>query len=625
MNEEAIWHRCHSNMHRPNNKSDSSTRKRSVGLSYENIQINSSGYAQHEYQRVKLQHPQSHLDVANYSNMYNGNAVRKNLITSQSFGNDRKNCNDAFTKPADRGTFKDYCDHCTIHGLKYVGDTTLPKFERSFWMLSVVLALCGAAFFIWHLYFKFTTTPIIISRSSVSVTIDQIPFPALTICNMNNAKKTVADEISRGTLFRGDELQQFLLDDICDRKSDAGLVSESVKKEASKSGYFLDFLRKASQSCSDMLYFCKWNSNVTNCTDLFNPVYTDEGLCCNFNSVKRILRKGRKWDGLDISWASDKHVDWNPEYMFKKTDPAMAIPWRGRGSGVSHGLTLALDVDIGEYYCSSTASVGFKMLLHSPVESPQISDYGFTLSPGKETRVIITPHITDADSAITKIAPKIRQCYFLHEKKLRYYRTYTQRNCQRECETNFTLQLCGCVQYYMPAEASTKLCGKAEDQCTTFAKKVMNDKLDDDEENHNIYNYTVLSCKCYPGCFEINYSTEISQSMLVATFEVEDEFFKNNPAYYEKNIAIVHLFYVDTSYMKYTKNELYGFAELLSNTGGLLGLFMGFSLLSVTEMLYYVMLRIRTSFHRNRKADNAKLQVVPAFTKRRAVTYPFTQ
>lgn len=92
------------------------------------------------------------------------------------------------------------------------------------------------------------------------------------------------------------------------------------------------------------------------------------------------------------------------------------------------------------------------MLLHSPVESPQMREYGFTLSPGKETRVIITPHITDADDSIQKIAPKIRQCYFLNEKRLRYYRTYTQRNCKLECEANFTLLECHCMRYYMPGK-----------------------------------------------------------------------------------------------------------------------------------------------------------------------------
>jgi len=39
------------------------------------------------------------------------------------------------------------------------------------------------------------------------------------------------------------------------------------------------------------------------------------------------------------------------------------IPWRPYGAGLTYGLTLALDVDINEYYCSSTAGAGFKVRL----------------------------------------------------------------------------------------------------------------------------------------------------------------------------------------------------------------------------------------------------------------------
>lgn len=41
--------------------------------------------------------------------------------------------------------------------------------------------------------------------------------------------------------------------------------------------------------------------------------------------------------------------------------PADVLPWRPYGAGQTYGLTLALDVDINEYYCSSTAGAGFKV------------------------------------------------------------------------------------------------------------------------------------------------------------------------------------------------------------------------------------------------------------------------
>lgn len=92
-----------------------------------------------------------------------------------------------------------------------------------------------------------------------------------------------------------------------------------------------------------------------------------------------------------------------------------------------------------------------QMLLHNPVETPKIADFSFSITPGEETRIIIRPRISYANPSIISIAQKKRKCFFMSERKLRYYRTYTQRNCILECEANYTKKLCNCVQYYMPS------------------------------------------------------------------------------------------------------------------------------------------------------------------------------
>ncbi|XP_023245644.1 pickpocket protein 28-like, partial [Copidosoma floridanum] len=482
-------------------------------------------------------------------------------------------------------TFKDYCDYSTLHGLKYIGDTSLNYMQRLFWVIAFVCATMGTSYFIWRLYNRYSQTPIIISRSSEAVSINEIPFPAVTVCNMNNAKRSVAEKI----IEENDPLQKFYLEDICNFKNGTFQFFQKFdgSKEAGSWESIYQFLLNVSQSCSQMMYYCEWSGNETSCSELFNPVLTDEGLCCRFNVLPDLLYYRRTWENLDVSSALN-HIEWDPEYKFTPKDHPDQIPWRAYASGSTYGLTLALDVAADEYFCSSTASVGFKMLLHSPVEMPQIADFAFTLSPGKETRVIITPHIADADISIIKIPVKIRRCYFLGEKNLKYYKIYTQRNCVLECEANFTLQYCQCMEYYMPVTSNTRICGKNDDLCTDIAKKIMKNKWYEDDDVRAAYNITKApSCKCYPGCNEINYSTEISQSMLMTTFYIPEEIYKFDSSYFTNNVAIVHIFYIDTSYLKYTKNVIYGFAELLSNTGGILGLFLGFSLLSVVEIFYF--------------------------------------
>ncbi|KAJ8937726.1 hypothetical protein NQ314_011746 [Rhamnusium bicolor] len=64
----------------------------------------------------------------------------------------------------------------------------------------------------------------------------------------------------------------------------------------------------------------------------------------------------------------------------------------------------------------------------------------------------VTPDITTTSDTIKSYAPLKRNCYFPNEKSLKYFKVYAQQNCQIECKTNYTLNKCGCVNFYMPSK-----------------------------------------------------------------------------------------------------------------------------------------------------------------------------
>lgn len=51
------------------------------------------------------------------------------------------------------------------------------------------------------------------------------------------------------------------------------------------------------------------------------------------------------------------------------------------------------------------------------------------------------------------------------------------------------------------------------------------------------------------------------------------------------------IFFKEAQFITSRRSELYGQTDFLANCGGLLGLFMGFSILSVAEILYFLTLR----------------------------------
>jgi amiloride-sensitive sodium channel len=52
------------------------------------------------------------------------------------------------------------------------------------------------------------------------------------------------------------------------------------------------------------------------------------------------------------------------------------------------------------------------------------------------------------------------------------------------------------------------------------------------------------------------------------------------------------IFFKDMQFITSERNELYGQTDFLANCGGLLGLFTGFSFLSIVEIFYFLSLRL---------------------------------
>jgi hypothetical protein len=91
-----------------------------------------------------------------------------------------------------------------------------------------------------------------------------------------------------------------------------------------------------------------------------------------------------------------------------------------------------------DYNCD--AKQGFKIILHHPAEIPTVL-----------TRYILAAHHQPLDKTC-RINDffKAEGLRSSNERSLKYYKIYTQRNCEIECLANYTLNKCGCVSFYMP-------------------------------------------------------------------------------------------------------------------------------------------------------------------------------
>ncbi|XP_061401142.1 pickpocket protein 28-like [Musca vetustissima] len=497
---------------------------------------------------------------------------------------------------------KEFCRQTTLHGMKYIVDPNLKPSERCFFGVSVVTVIFAAVYLIVHVYQKWANTPVIVGINPQSTAITDEPFPAVTICNLNQALNHTAEKFSRNsTDFTIVQL-------LCKRE-----VNQTAIKSITNWNHVEQFIVNISQPCKDMLVECRFGGKYYNCSHLFYPLVTDEGLCCTFNMLHPMFMYVSH---IPLSYPNvtpvQTPIDWYSEAGYSKNLPKNYYPKKVPGVGESLGLSVAIDVQEDKYYCSSSNSIGFKFALHSPNETPNVHDTGVFIEPGKETNIRIIPVKTESHKQLLAMSKRLRKCLFHDEGKLKFFAHYTQRNCEMECVALLSWKYCGCISFYMPKiYNNVTVCSINEAKCARAVRL-------------GIYN-SQTSCfdECLPGCFEIDYPINTFATKLAHTGLI---FSNRNLAnmkrsYVVKNLAIVHMFFSSNTFRSNLQTEFIDFSDFLSSVGGLMGLFLGFSFLSIAECIYYAVIhpcRTIGKYHKSLKSLKKVRKHSPKWIKKRA-------
>jgi amiloride-sensitive sodium channel len=145
-------------------------------------------------------------------------------------------------------------------------------------------------------------------------------------------------------------------------------------------------------------------------------------------------------------------MSWNMERGYLDNSNIMTYPWRALLSGASNGFTVYLLVDNENIDFMCKQIQGYKVVLHSPVRIPRLNREYFRIPLDHAVVASVQPVVITTSQEVKTFDVAKRNCYFPSERKLKYFRTYSQQNCQLECLTNITLDSCGCVSFFMPSE-----------------------------------------------------------------------------------------------------------------------------------------------------------------------------
>lgn len=136
-------------------------------------------------------------------------------------------------------------------------------------------------------------------------------------------------------------------------------------------------------------------------------------------------------------------------------DPAKEdYPIRVTGSGKIAALDLGLLLYERDYeYNCKGFDQGFLVTLATPGETLILSSSNSLRVPALENTLIkIFPKLTTTSDGLISYSPNRRKCFFTFERRLRFFKMYTQNNCNAECLSNFTKNECKCVKFSMPSK-----------------------------------------------------------------------------------------------------------------------------------------------------------------------------
>jgi len=218
-------------------------------------------------------------------------------------------------------------------------------------------------------------------------------------------------------------------------------------------------------------------------------------------------------------------------------------------------MVRALKSVILNTFWSANLYIIFKVLLYNPIDQPRMKESGLPVMIGHQTSFRIIARSFEALPTIRNIHRTKRQCIFSDEQELLFYRYYTRRNCEAECESLFFLRVCNCIPYYLPlVHPNASICDVINFECLNSAES-------------QIFDVRTSQCKelCLTSCHDLIFFPDAFTTPL-SHKKVNDQstYLKNlSSDYIRKNLAVVNFFHTDNYFRSSVRTSYTGPTEYM--------------------------------------------------------------
>ncbi|XP_050532301.1 sodium channel protein Nach-like isoform X1 [Daktulosphaira vitifoliae] len=426
---------------------------------------------------------------------------------------------------------KEFADQSSIHGLHYISDTSRHWTERVFWFVCCALSWYGSYSLMMNSWEAFQTNAISFVVETTALEF-QTSFPAISICetdNNNNVQKLA-------TKIYGDH-RDYNLDEIVREIAYFKGMCYYIKEFCLTGQYycptanFRELALSMRSTCEEVFLNCTWSGvRNFNCCKHFIPTETELGICYTLTMANE-------------SPDSDDYINM---YSNRLTGPS----------------------DI--YIKLSAAS---QVYIHSSVDVPYYNTIATDILhavPGIYKQYKITIKDIANEDEVQFVGVHQRKCRFPWENYLSVSNTYSYSSCIVHCRRQKQMEMCNCTSHLMPNSKESEHCDIRGLMCLNqyYAELSVLKKKNSARVG--------LECHCVPSCVE----TEVDV-ITVETFTMSD------------NESIIQLMLDQLPQERLKRNVIRGRLDILVSLGGSVALFVGASILSFLEIIYYFFLRMR--------------------------------
>ncbi|XP_055600009.1 sodium channel protein Nach-like [Uranotaenia lowii] len=469
------------------------------------------------------------------------------------------------------------CLATALHGYSQIVRKGYSPLERALWVIAVGSALVTAITLLWILWTWNVETPTVTVIESTNYDTYRVPFPAITICNLNkiSASKALerAQKMTRPNNMTAEELAfQFRF-----------LLHVEGLEEADPREYQLlhdilllnnleipQLIGEFAMPCSTMLERCMWKGTQWRCDNLFEMVNSTEGLCCSFNHFA--MRSSNR-------------------LQKKASSNAPNEPRRVMASGYKTGLSLILNPILEDYHSIDIATTGFKILIHSSFDFPDENAQMKIIASGTESFIAVYPKETYASDDALTLAPAERNCYQYNEVRMSVMQRYSYVNCMAECRASEIFRACKCLPFHLPSNGSLANCEFKDFNCLVENVERFRSAIPlNNSSITQLMEKPPMVCDCLPSCEMVQYPVEMMYGKINRSVTFNSlSFFKDIKL---KDQSVVHIYFNDLVATRYRMDIYQNWFGVLASFGGILGLFLGFSIITGFEVIYFFSIRL---------------------------------